>query len=79
MIVEVDIFHKDKFIYTANIIKEDAEKVKNDIEEVWGYPAKDITFAAYYEKDYNEILEIKKCSRIVLKKNKMVEITGEML
>lgn len=52
----IDIFHNNKFVSTEIIDDNDIEKIKNDIEEVWGYDKQNLTFYEYNIEEVNHHL-----------------------
>jgi hypothetical protein len=62
----VDVFCDTIYLCTDVIIKQDAQKVKQDIEEAWGYDKNKIFFYQYTQEDYEKYLEHIKTGHICL-------------
>jgi hypothetical protein len=80
-LLEVDIFHNDKYLLTDNIYFHNKEKVKHDIEEVMGFKAAKIKIVAYPHGSINsyEIEEFTLDGRKVRLDQKEVFIKGRQL
>lgn len=53
----VDVFCDTIYLCTDMILQKDAEKVKQDIEQAWGYDKNKISFYEYTKEDYQTYLD----------------------
>jgi len=53
----IDIFYKDKFISTEVIVKGTYNRIKNEIQQAWGFDQKYLELACYNYQEYMDFIK----------------------